>query len=366
MPAHIKQNKYGIWYLIDGFLNRSLKTKFKREAEVRLKQYREGKFGLTPIPTVGKFYDEWIAKKISPLVRETLARDYKQAFNAHILPRFRHTVLTDISTKVLREFQVELLGKVNAVKTARNIIDGSFRALYRDARVEIGGELEGKDPFIDIQWPRQVKTKPDPFTAEERDKIVAWYVENDFFYYPLVEWQFHTGMRPSETFGLTWPDTDLEVGKVWINKSLTMGNIGATKTEHAERIIQIDETLIGILKLLPSRELGIRHVFVGKRGTPMTKKWAEHFWKEPLKKLDIRPRKFYATRHTTITELVKAGHNLKAIADYVGTSVQMIEENYCGRLQLRPDNREVFEKLAKKLNENMVAGPGFEPGTSRL
>ena len=82
--------------------------------------------------------------------------------------------------------------------------------------------------------------------------------------------------------------------------------------------------------------------------------------------LEIRPRKFYACRHTTITELVKAGHNLKAIADYVGTSVAMIEQNYCARLQLKPENREVFEKLAKKLNENVVAGPGFEPGTSRL
>ena len=58
---------------------------------------------------------------------------------------------------------------------------------------------------------------------------------------------------------------------------------GQQRADH-----QIDEALIGILKLLPSRELGIQHVFVGKRGTPMTKKWAEHFWKEPLKKTGIQ------------------------------------------------------------------------------
>jgi|GEM_PF-2817347 len=53
MPAHLKQNKYGVYYLVDGFLNKSLKTKTKREAEARLRQYRDGKFGLDSIPTVG-------------------------------------------------------------------------------------------------------------------------------------------------------------------------------------------------------------------------------------------------------------------------------------------------------------------------
>jgi integrase len=265
----------------------------------------------------------------------------------------------------LRDFQAELFGKIKALKSAKNIIDGSFRAMYRDARIEIGGELEGKDPFIDLEWPRQPKTKPDPFTARERDRIIRWYIEHDFFYYPLVAWQFHTGMRPSETFALTWRDIDLQAGTISINKSRNMGETAATKTGNSERIIQIDQTLIDILKLLPSRGLGIEHVFVGKTGNPMSKKWAEHNWHAPLKELEIRSRKFYACRHTTITELVRAGHNLKAIADYVGTSVAMIEQNYCARLQLSPETlsrenaadskavREVFEKLVKGQNDGV-------------
>ena len=141
-------------------------------------------------------------------------------------------------------------------------------------------------------------------------------------------------MRPSETFALTWRDVNLEGKTVSINKSRDMGVTAATKTANSERIIPLDDGLTEILKLLPSRALGIAHVFVGKRGDPMSKKWAEHFWNEPLKKLEIRHRKFYATRHTFVTEHVKAGHNLKAIADYVGTSVAMIEKNYCARQRL--------------------------------
>jgi integrase len=103
-----------------------------------------------------------------------------------------------------------------------------------------------------------------------------------------------------------WQDVDLAAGIVSINKSRNMGVTAATKTSNSDRIIPIDETLVDILKLLPSRELGLDSVFVGKRGEPMSKKWAEHNWKEPLKKIGIRHRKFYGCRHTTITELVRA------------------------------------------------------------
>jgi hypothetical protein len=71
-----------------------------------------------------------------------------------------------------------------------------------------------------------------------------------------------------------------------------MGEEGATKTEGADRMNPIDEPIIEVLKLLPSRQVGIDDVFAGKRGNPMTKKWAEHNWPPCLEKLEIRHRKF--------------------------------------------------------------------------
>jgi hypothetical protein len=87
--------------------------------------------------------------------------------------------------------------------------------------------------------------------------------------------------------------------------------------------------------------------------------------------LDIRQRKFYACRHTFITEQVKRGELLKAIADYCGTSVTMIERDYCGTLSLsdrsravpilaNPDPTNIRQYLEKLLN--LLASPtGFEP-----
>src|SRR6266498_770965 len=110
MPAHVKpHSKTGYYYLVDGFYSKSLKTKSKSEADARLRQYNRGKFGLTPMPTVGKYYETWIQMKTPPLVRASLEADYKITFKAHILPVFRHVSLADLTAERVMEFRGKLL-----------------------------------------------------------------------------------------------------------------------------------------------------------------------------------------------------------------------------------------------------------------
>ena len=56
--------------------------------------------------------------------------------------------------------------------------------------------------------------------------------------------------------------------------------------------------------------------------------WAREFWHRPLRALGIRPRKFYATRHTFISVALTAGVNLKWLAEQCGNSVSTIEKHY--------------------------------------
>ena len=85
-------------------------------------------------------------------------------------------------------------------------------------------------------------------------------------------------------------------------------------------------------------------------------------WPRILKALDIGQRKFYCTRHTFITEQVKRGELLKAIADYCGTSVTMIEQDYCGTLTLSDrENQTVIEPAAYKVANYLASPTGFEP-----
>jgi len=352
---------------VDGEVRRSLKTDKKMLAEARLRQYIRGEFRFGKKVTVGEYYEKWIETKKPPVVRESAVANYKMHFGKYVLPEFGRALMSTLTVQAVSSFRSSLLAKGLSLKTCRNIIDAFFRALWRDAMIE--GIVE-HNPFALLQWPRLPRLRPDPFTSDERDRILAWWEKNDFFFFPYVAFQFATGARPSETHGLKWQDVDLDRGLISINKGLVMGEEDATKTAHSDRIIPVDGDVRGLLAVLPSKILGIEHVFVGKRGNPMSKKWAEHNWKLSLEKLGIRHRKFYCTRHTFITELVRAGENLKAIADYCGTSVAMIERDYCGRQGLsmfdlpstnlgQPESAGVVS--SGNNDGNGIAGLGFEP-----
>ena len=95
--------------------------------------------------TVREYYEKWILQQRPPLVRKTLERAYRQHFNRYLLPRFGEVSIgaATLTTRALLDLRTYLLhdiprlkkgAKGLAVKTVRNIIDGSFRAMIRDAR----------------------------------------------------------------------------------------------------------------------------------------------------------------------------------------------------------------------------------------
>jgi hypothetical protein len=75
-------------------------------------------------------------------------------------------------------------------------------------------------------------------------------------------------------------------------------------------------------------------VFITPTGRPVDEeRFVQQHWHRALRATAIRPRKFYATRHTFISASLKAGYNIKRLADYCGTSVEMIERHYAGYLR---------------------------------
>ena len=109
--------------------------------------------------------------------------------------------------------------------------------MMRDAR-KIDGLIEN-DPFAALDWPRLPVQKPDPFTEEERDKIIQHFREKNRFYYPFVYTLFRTGMRPSEALALRWEDIDLKHGFISISKSRYMNAKNSPKTAASEREIRL-------------------------------------------------------------------------------------------------------------------------------
>ncbi len=279
--------------------------------------------------TISGYYQEWILRKTPPLVRKSLARDYRQRFTAYINPRLGNLFLEHLSPQHIEEFRQYLLqDRGMAVKTARNIIDGGLRSLLRDAR-EIDG-LIGTDPCASLKWPRLQRERPDPFNEEERDRILEYFHRKKRWTWPFVYFQFWTGCRPSETTALTWGDVDLRSARVEITKSRYMGEDSATKTSGSNRTINLFSIVVDVLRdLKPLRVTESDHVFLNAIGKPIDAgDWQQKHWHAALRACDTRPRKFYNTRHTFISLALSYNFNIKRLAEMCGTSVDMIERNY--------------------------------------
>ena len=295
--------------------------------------------------TLRDYYEEWIGRKIPPLVRVSTAKRHRQCFEAIILPRLGSALFGEITKSQLEAFRATLLrgktrrGTTRTVKAVRNIVDWHLRSLWRDA------EREGySGSFPSLDWPRVLRAKPDPFDSEERDAILAWFAENDPYWSSWLFFLFWTGMRHGEAAALRWNDIDLKRNIVSISRSRDSGEDNAPKTVGSAREIALLPWVADLLRPLPRRlhSDGSEFVFLTPEKKPMTDTWwpkrgaarrpvneeSKGIWFRALRSLGIRPRKFYTTRHTFIAWALSEGANLKGLAEYCGTSVQMIEQSY--------------------------------------
>lgn len=294
-------------------------------------------------PTLSEFYASWITRFEAPGVRPSRARDYRLNLVHYVLPRLGNLRLNELRTRHLRELRAALLREGLAAKTVKNIIGSSLRALVRDA---IGDELLTANPFLGLEWERTIRKKPDPFTAEERDRILAWFAASRRWYYPFVFTLFHTGMRPSEAAALRLGDLDLGRGTLDITKSRHLGAEHPPKTSKSERTIKLPPTVVAVLReLVPLHVDPAAYLFTNaKNGGPIDQsEFAKTHWQSAMRAKAVKPRKFYATRSTFISLTVPKTRNLKALADYCGTSVAMIEQHYGRYMGDEPDWIEVLE-----------------------
>ena len=183
-----------------------------------------------------------------PIVLPSRARDYRNHFLTYVLQYLGETPLKDLSLAHLEERRARLqIDRGLSLKTVRNVIDSSLRAMVRDARK---AGIEAGSPFADLEYPRRVVPGPDPFSEEERDRLLEFvlhkrwrlgrnlgsYRESIHFpYYAFLFTLFYTGLRPSEAVALRVRSLDLAPGTLFVERSLK--SEFAPKTSAAARVV---------------------------------------------------------------------------------------------------------------------------------
>jgi integrase len=315
-------------------------------------------------PTVGGYYKTWIADQL-PVVRKAQARDYRRHLIGYIIPTLGDMMLADLKPSDVRGLQAELLSRGLSVKFVKNIISGSFRAMIQQAKVD---DLVTRDIFAGLKWPKWNPPKPDPFTAEERSRIVEWFGRKLFGFHPgratggprlrphapyhvFMHVLFWTGLRPSEVAGLQWGDVDLKRSRLHVRRSRHLYDYGDPKTRSARRTVELfPETVRLLAAIQPLNVTPTMPVFVNTLGLPIEPNSMLKPWYACQRALGIRVRGLYCTKDTFVTTALTAGVKIAWLETQTGVSYATLRRHYGEWMPIEGESElRRFESLDKTL-----------------
>ena len=216
-------------------------------------------------------------------------------------------------------------------KTANNYLI-ALRGIFE---FEYSGRRQFDNPMLEIKNLVVVKKLPDPLTSDERDMILA---ELSSRYDPRVwayfAFAFFTGMRPEEMIALRWADIDFIHGIARVQRVRTFkGSERDGSKTHAERDVDlVGRALEALTVMKPYTYMKNGDIFEN----PLTgKPWHDErsqrdtYWTPTLKRLGIRYRRAYNTRHTYATSALMGGVKPGYIASQLGHATsKMLFEKY--------------------------------------
>lgn len=203
---------------------------------------------------------------------------------------------------------------------------------------EYRGRKALDNPMLGIKNLAVIKKIPDPFTPDEREAILADLLAH---YDPRVHayftFAFFTGVRPEEAIALqwgsvAWADTTARIERV---RTFRGSERSGSKT-HTERDIDLVGRALQALHTMKSYTWmkGKENACIFEN--PVTgRPWhdersqRDHYWTPTLKRLGIRHRPAYNTRHTYATAALMGGVNPAYIARQLGhASTKMLFDKY--------------------------------------
>jgi integrase len=315
--------------------------------------------------TLTEYYERWIGEQIA-LVRRAQARDYERHLRGYVLPVLGSLPIIALTAADVRGLQLELLTRGRprvpdappprrgtpsrhrplAVKTVRNILSGSLRAMLRQARKDGYLTRDRLADVMDLDWPQAAPPQPEPFTADERGRVLAWFGTHAFrvpagpgspryvlrthlAYYAYLHLLLWSGMRPSEAAGLQWQDIDLERGRAEVRRSRHLWTYGEPKTASARRTVQLFPETVRLLRVLvPLRVEPTMPVFTHTRGGPIEPNSLLPHWYAAQRASGIRVRGLYSTKDTFVTTALEAGVTIAWLETQTGVNYLTLRRHY--------------------------------------
>jgi len=313
--------------------------------------------------TVEKYFEIWINQLAPSRLGKNALGSYRSHLNKWVLPTLGSLPCHSLNGAHVRQLQTTMKQCRCTPTLINRTLHHALRALVRDMRGQ--GLLDNN--IFDGDFLKKLKEdpdqEPDTYTAEERSRILSWFLETYQHYYDFVYMRFWTGIRPGEATALRLRDLDLDNKVAFIRRSRSKGDEGGTKTKR-RRVVRLLPQVVNILRKYISSDTDPQSYVFKTKGHlnregkiigchPINQSnFQKRIWRRCLKALNIRQRPFYNTRHTYISTLLSLDKHIGFVAKQVGCSATVIEKHY-------------WKWIAKKDDLTLPSGVVDSPRTKR-
>lgn len=189
-------------------------------------------------------------------------------------------------------------------------------------------------PIQGLESASHQRKLPDPFSQEEAEAIIAGlathYDEQVARYFGL---KFYTGLRTSESLAVRWEWIDWRKQLMGVGQAVVLGEYKANTKTNIARQVELGGRAMGFLRDQKAATFLHPHGWTfpdPKTGERWVDDWTprEMYWRPCLKRLGIRYRSPYETRHSYATMMLMAGMTPGFCARQLGHSVEMFLRTY--------------------------------------
>ncbi|MFP3420622.1 site-specific integrase [Bacillus sp. SIMBA_154] len=280
--------------------------------------------------TFKQVFDNWWtshSKTLKPSTQYSL----KSKFNKHILPRFGHLKIQNITKEYCQKMIDEIAEQIDSVNDVKIQANQIFKYAVRMDYI-------AKNPMEHVIIPK----KEADFLVEEpkrnfwtKQEIKNFFNlakitlnEQDYVMFHLL---IYTGMRKGELLSLEWDDIDFDECTIFISKTLFFKEdkqiIQKAKT-YQTRTIHIDTKTVDILKkwriqqqkqVLNSNDtLDIKNVLTREDKRPLRLAYPNDKLESFIKTHNLHPITVHGFRHTHASILFEAGATVKEVQVRLG------------------------------------------------
>lgn len=280
-----------------------------------------GRVGDSNTPFLKDFAWEWFNENTIRWKR-SYAHMVEGTLNKYLIEAFGTKRVDRITKGDILKFRSTLAKVRNGNKLSPDRINHILTPL-RLILADAADRYDFITPFQNIKQLPVGSSDVDPFSLEE-----VWIflkgVRSDFRNYYTV--RFFTGMRTAEIDGLKWKYVDFTRREILIRETIVKGHAESVKNHSSARAIAMSDLVYRALTRQHQVSGGLDYVFCSNKGTPLNyTNIAKRIWYPTLKKLNLKNRRPYQTRHTAATLWLGSGENPEWIARQMGhTTTKML------------------------------------------